>query len=52
MDKWVRQLKLERAGINDHATALSPDKIKIKALEKRNKNLGRKRPSFKLYRLR
>jgi len=32
MDKWVRQLKKERAGSNDHATALSPDKIKIKAL--------------------
>jgi len=34
MDKGVMQLKKERAGSNDHATALSPDKIKIKASEK------------------
>ncbi|MFT6123401.1 MAG: transposase [Oleiphilaceae bacterium] len=39
MDKWVRQLKQEHAGGNDHATALSPDKIKIKELEKRIKRI-------------
>lgn len=39
MDKWVRQLKNERSGNNDHASALSPDKIKIKELEKRIKRI-------------
>ena len=39
MDKWVRQLKSERAGSNEHASALSPDKIKIKELEKRIKRI-------------
>jgi transposase len=33
MDKWVRQLKRERAGSNEHANALFSDKIKIKELE-------------------
>jgi len=31
----VTKLKKERAGSNDYATALSPDKIKIKALDNR-----------------
>ena len=39
MDKWVRQLKNERNGINDQSSALSPDKIKIKELEKRIKRI-------------
>ena len=39
MDKWVRQLKQERTGSNEHANALSPDKIKIKELEKRIKRI-------------
>ena len=39
MDKWVRQLKRERNGANDHASALTPDKIKIKELEKRIKRI-------------
>lgn len=39
MDKWVRQLKQERNGSNEHPSALSPDKIKIKELEKRLKRV-------------
>jgi len=39
MDKWVRQLKKERNGISDQPSALSPDKIKIKELEKRIKRI-------------
>ena len=39
MDKWVRQLKQERNGANEHANAISPDKIKIKELEKRIKRI-------------
>jgi len=39
MDKLVRQLKQERNGVNVHANALSPDKIKIKELEKRIKRI-------------
>ncbi len=39
MDKWVRQLKQERNGSNEHTNALSPDKIKIKELEKRIKRI-------------
>lgn len=39
LDKWVRQLKNERNGINNQSSALSPDKIKIKELEKRIKRI-------------
>ena len=39
IDKWARQLKHERQGSNDHPSALSPDKIKIKELEKRIKRI-------------
>ncbi len=39
MDKWVRQLKRERNGANDQANALSPDKVKIKELEKLIKHI-------------
>ena len=39
MDKWVRQLKNERNGSNNQSSPLSPDKIKIKELEKRIKRV-------------
>ena len=39
MDKWVRQLKNERNGISDQPSALTPDKIKIKELEKKIKRI-------------
>lgn len=39
MDKWVRQLKNERLGTCESASPLSPDKIKIKELEKKIKRI-------------
>ena len=39
VDKWVRQLKKERRGISEQPSALTADKIKIKALEKRIKRI-------------
>ena len=39
MNKWVRQLKNERQGVSDQPNALTPDKIKIKELEKRIKRI-------------
>ena len=39
MNKWVRQLKNERQGLSDQPNALTPDKIKIKELEKRVKRV-------------
>lgn len=35
MDKWARQLRNERSGINSTATPLTPDQRKIRELEKR-----------------
>lgn len=39
MDKWVRQLKKERLGDTSNASPLTPDKIKIKELEKKIKRI-------------
>lgn len=39
MDKWVRQLKKERLGDSCNASPLTPDKIKIKELEKKIKRI-------------
>lgn len=39
MGKWVRQLKKERTGEDDSASPLTPDKIKIKELEKKIKRI-------------
>ena len=39
LDKWVRQLKNERNGIADQPSAITPDKRKIKELEKRIKRI-------------
>lgn len=39
MDKWVRQLKQERLGDTTAANPLTPDKIKIKELEKKIKRI-------------
>ena len=39
MDKWVRQLKTERAGGNHDASPLTADKIKIKELERKIKRI-------------
>jgi transposase len=35
VDKWVRQLKQERAGKLSSATPLTPDKLKIRELERK-----------------
>ena len=47
MDKWVRQLKKERNGDNNNPSALSPDKIKIKELEKRIKRIELEKDTLK-----
>jgi len=39
MDKWVRQLKKERLGEPNNGSPLTPDKIKIKELEKKIKRI-------------
>ncbi len=39
MDKWVRQLKKERLGDPINGSPLTPDKIKIKELEKKIKRI-------------
>lgn len=39
MDKWVRQLKQERLGEPNNGSPLTPDKIKIKELEKKIKRI-------------
>ena len=39
MDKWVRQLKKERSGDITGTSPLTPDKIKIKELEKKIKRI-------------
>lgn len=35
MDRWVRQLKDERAGKSPKATPITPEQIRIRELEKR-----------------
>lgn len=35
MDKWVRQLRLERGGESPKATPMTPDQLRIRQLEKR-----------------
>ncbi len=39
MDKWVRQLREERAGVTPKATPMTPDQLKIRELEKRIKQI-------------
>lgn len=39
VDKWVRQLKNERNGITNQPDALTPEQWRIKALEKRIKQI-------------
>lgn len=35
MDKWVRQLKLERKGISPKASPMTPDQVEICELKKK-----------------
>lgn len=39
LDKWVRQLRNERNGVVSNATPLTPDQLKILALEKKIKRI-------------
>ncbi|GGW57671.1 hypothetical protein GCM10008111_12200 [Alishewanella tabrizica] len=39
MDKWVRQLREERAGVRPKATPMTPEQLKIRELEKRIRDL-------------
>ena len=39
MDKWVRQLREERAGNSPKASPMTPDQIKIRELEKKIKRI-------------
>lgn len=39
MDKWVRQLREERAGMVPKATPMTPDQLRIRELEKRLKQV-------------
>ncbi len=39
MDKWVRQLREERAGVTPKATPMTPDQLRIRELEKRLKQV-------------
>lgn len=39
MDKWVRQLREERAGVRSKATPMTPDQLKIRELEKKIRDL-------------
>ncbi len=39
MDKWVRQLRGERAGVPVKATPMTPDQLKIRELEKKIKRI-------------
>jgi len=47
MDKWVRQLKSERNGGASHANAITPDRRKIQALEKRIKRIELEKETLK-----
>ncbi len=39
MDKWVRQLRKEHAGVTSQATPMTPDQLRIRELEKRLKQV-------------
>ena len=47
MDKWLRQLKIERAGGNHDASPLTAGKIKIKELENKIKRIELKNEIIK-----
>lgn len=35
MDKWVRQLKTERKGMNPKASPITPEQIEVRELKKK-----------------
>jgi len=47
VDKWARQLKLERDGVAPTATPLTEDKLKIRELEKRIRRIEEEKEILK-----
>ena len=47
VDKWARQLKLERNGVSPTATPLTEDKLKIRELEKRIRRIEEEKEILK-----
>jgi len=47
VDKWARQLKLERDGGSSVASPMTPDQIKIRELERRIKNIEEEKEILK-----
>jgi transposase len=47
MDKWVRQLRIERAGESPKATPMTPDQLKIRALEKKIRRIEEEKDILK-----
>jgi transposase len=47
VDKWARQLKLERDGGISAASPMTPDQIKIRELEKRIKDIEEEKEILK-----
>jgi len=47
VDKWARQLKLERDGGSPTATPLTEDKLKIRELEKRIRRIEEEKEILK-----
>jgi transposase len=45
VDKWVRQLRKERNGLESKASPISPELRRIKELERKNQRLKRKKKS-------
>lgn len=39
LSKWVKQVRLERQGTSNKSTAITPEQLKIKELEKRIKRM-------------
>nr|WP_092794351.1 IS3 family transposase [Rheinheimera pacifica] len=47
MDKWVRQLREERAGVRPKATPMTPEQLRIRELEKKIRDLEIEKDIFK-----
>ena len=47
LDKWVRQLRAEREGKSPQATPMTPDKLKIRELEKKIRRIEEEKTILK-----
>ncbi len=47
VDKWVRQLKLERSGQTPKESPMTPDQIKIRELEKKIRDIEEEKEILK-----